>query len=665
MKTPIRVWTSALLLLGACAGEPDATDVGSGSDTGATEDVSPDASPDATSPDARDHGLDTPSEADSDAAPVGSVRYLYDPFGETVTTMPDDAHTRADAASETGLRIDIGEDLPWFSSLTGLARDGYGGLNGLDGWGTNAAIAIVFDGPIGEVPSGTPASTESLALQLVELREGTATRIPFDVVRTEDGGLLIVPMQPLSPSTQHGVVGTQELRAEDGGAIDPGPTLRGLLAGEARGALAPMNDRYAELLAATDVEPNEVAFAVPFTTQSTLSESRAIAESIRVADYSWDGPPTCADEAGNRHCEASFQASSWRNEAGVMGDGSVVRTYSLRVSSWLPAGGGPHPTAVFGHGLVHGRDVGGSMADVLNPLGIAVVAIDAVAHGEHPDAPEDDALVLFEFFAVSLDPLRHDPRRLRDNFRQSTWDKLQLLRLLELDSDLTGDGAADLDLQRMIYVGESFGGIMGVELLALTDRFDAAVLQLGGGRVTSIISQARRFQAVRLLAGGATAPSETARFFPVVQAITDPGDASTWGPWVLQDRLPEVGGEPPHLLLQLVIDDDTIPDPSSDSLVRALGIPQMPPAPREVPMAELLSAAPVAGNGPAGRTQVFFTFDRHRSNLESEVEEATHDYMPGSAEGVHQVRAFAASWVAGDVPVVVDPYAELATPELP
>ena len=655
-----RAYSAAIVLVCACGADSDPASADTGAD--ADTDIqlgTPDE--DSESSDAMDGDTaDSPDVVDDDA----TVTYLYDPFGETITTLPDDAFTVSDERTATGLRLAIGEDLPWFSTLTGLARDGYGALDGLDGWGTNAAIAIVFDGPIGDVPSGFPASVESQALQLFALQEGRAHRVPFEVVRTEDGGLLIAPMLPLRPATRHGVIGTHALQAADGGAISPGPTLRTLLAGEAAGALEPMNERYAELLRQAGVAREDVAFAVPFTTQSTRAQSRAIAESIRSASYEWDDLPVCVAIGGASQCEGAFEASSWRDAGGVMGDGSIVRTYLLRVSSWIPDAAGPHPTAIFGHGLVHGRDAGGAMAEVLNPLGIAVVAIDAVTHGEHPDAPEDDALVLFEFFAVSLDPLGHNPRRLRDNFRQSTWDKLQLLRLLELDPDLDGDGAPDLDLDRMIYVGESFGGIMGVEFLALTDRFDAAVLQLGGGRVTSIISQARRFQAVRLLAGGATTPSETARFFPVVQAVTDPGDASTWAPVVLGERLPEIGGGPPHLLLQLVIDDDTIPDPSSDSLVRAFGLSQVPPVPRMVPMTDVLDPAPVRGNSPGGRTHGFFTFDRHRGGLDDAVEIATHDSMPGSVEAVHQLREFAASWLAGEVPVIVDPFEDLDTPEL-
>ncbi len=672
----LRYLVVALLFVG-CGEEPTPSAIDVPTDVGVdAADATPDSTNDVAEPDATNDILldaeigepdppDATEDADSseDAGLPPFVTYLYDPYGATQNTMPDDALTVADPSTETGLRIALGEQHPWFTESVGLQHGGLQGLNGLDGWGTNAAISFVFDGPVGELPSGE-GSAEASSLRLLEFGEETRS-LPFEIVRTEDGGFLLTPMFPLRAQTRHAVVGTTELLADDGREIVPGPTMSALLAGAATGELEPMNDRYQELLVNAELTAEEVAFATVFTTQSALPFSLNVAEQIRGMEFEWN-EVTCAPETPGgielRHCETSFDAFSWRDEDGVLGDGEPVRTYTLPVSIWLPQEPGPHPTAIFGHGLAHGREVSRSMAELVVPFGLAVVAIDAVAHGEHPDAPEDDALVLFEFFALSLNPLDHDPRVLRDNFRQSTWDKLQLMQLLEASPNVDGEGEADLDLDQMIYLGESFGGIMAIEFLALTDRFSAAGLQLGGGAVTRIISQARRFEAVRLLAGGSSS-SESARFFPIVQAVADAGDASTWAPFVLQKRLPEIGGEAPHMLLQLVIDDDTIPDGSSDSVVRALGLEQVPPVARVVPLASTTGAAPISGNLD-GRTLAFFQFDRVRRGLDSEIEVATHDYTPGSDEAKHQLREFVRTWLEDGVPTIVDPFADLGTPEL-
>lgn len=626
----------------------------------------PDTAPDTTTDTARDAA----AEVDSGPAHPGA-RFLYDPLVEAQRpVLPDDLWTVDDPASETGVTVRIDDSVPFYAAATnGILRGAYEGLDGLDGFGTTAAISLPFAGELGEVPSGVPASLESPALMLLELGETTATRVPFEVRRLDDGGLLISPMLPLRPGTRHGVVATRALLAKDGTPVEPSPALRTMLNGTAfTPRLARMSQRLQEVLDQAGLTYNDVSAMLAFTTQTITGESLAAAADIRSRTYDWEGPRTCAPEGELVHCEGAFTAWSWRDTAGDWGDGDPVRTYRLEVSIWLPTGAtAPYPTAIFGHGLAHGREVASAMARIVGPLGMAVVAIDAVGHGNHPDKPVDGEVELLKFFALGLDPLSLYPRRLRDNFRQSSFDKLQLVRLLELHPDLDGDGAPDVNLDRMAYIGESFGGIMAIEFLALTDRFKMAVLQLAGGEVTSIIADARRFAAFSLLLGDDEAtPSDIARVFPIVQAAIERGDASNWAPHLLANRL--IGTDestPPHLLLQLVVDDDTIPDPSSRSLARALNLPQLAPVLTPIGLVPLAGPAPVSANAADGtRTQGLFQFDRITRDPGKPIEVATHDYMPSSVEGVYQLRAFVESWLKTGTPEILDPYIDLATPPL-
>ncbi len=66
-----------------------------------------------------------------------------------------------------------------------------------------------------------------------------------------------------------------------------------------------------------------------------------------------------------------------------------------------------------------------------------------------------------------------------------------------------------------------------------------------------------------------------------------------------------------------------------------------------------------SGQATAG----LFQFDRISGEPEPSV--ADHDNAPLSAEGVHQLRAFPTSWLAGEPAEIVDPYAALGTPPLP
>ena len=152
---------------------------------------------------------------------------------------------------------------------------------------------------------------------------------------------------------------------------------------------------------------------------------------------------------------------------------------------YLPEGEGPFPVVVYGHGIVDDRFTAKKSAELLTPIGFAVVAIDAPHHGAHPTAasgegdPIDAALGLL---GADLDTLSLDTKQIRNNFRQAACDKLQMLRLLEDNPDIDGDGTADLDMSQIGYHGVSLGGIMGPELLVLRPDISAALLSVPGGR---------------------------------------------------------------------------------------------------------------------------------------------------------------------------------------
>ena len=64
--------------------------------------------------------------------------------------------------------------------------------------------------------------------------------------------------------------------------------------------------------------------------------------------------------------------------------------------------------------------------------------------------------VVFDFFALDIS-MTLQALRARDNFRQSTYDKLQLIELLFQDPDMNNDGRADLNLDKLGYYRLSLG----------------------------------------------------------------------------------------------------------------------------------------------------------------------------------------------------------------
>jgi len=71
---------------------------------------------------------------------------------------------------------------------------------------------------------------------------------------------------------------------------------------------------------------------------------------------------------------------------------------------------------------------------------------------------------------------------------------MQLVRVLEDGIDVDGDGSADLSGSRIYYVGQSFGGIYGVQLLGLEPDIRAGVPNVPGGSVIEIARLSTSFR---------------------------------------------------------------------------------------------------------------------------------------------------------------------------
>jgi hypothetical protein len=342
---------------------------------------------------------------------------------------------------------------------------------------------------------------------------------------------------------------------------------------------------------------------------------------------------------------------------------SPVSSYRVPLRVWLPpTGSAPYRTVLFGHGLGSGREQGEELARHTSPEGIATIAIPALEHGEHPtnEMPGRGIIgTVLEFFAIGdLDTKAVEGLVLRDHFRQSTYDKLQLTRLLEAGLDADGDGTVDLDASQMAYVGASLGGIMGAELLALTDVYSAAILAVPGSNVISIVSASELFGSlVALLVPPGATEGDVQRFFPVLQTILDRGDGGSYAPHVLRDRLVGDGSAtPPSVVMGVALDDDTVPNVASWSLARALDVPITPELLRPVPGLEVLTETPVSGNVADGAaTAGLIQFDV--IERDGTIEMATHSSTPGSDVAARAWLDFLDSHWDDGLAVIVDPYA--------
>jgi len=178
---------------------------------------------------------------------------------------------------------------------------------------------------------------------------------------------------------------------------------------------------------------------------------------------------------------------------------------------YLPSGPMPSsgwPVAIFGHGLGGSKQGGGmgggdslALAASLAEHGIATIAVNVVGHGFGPlstltvtpnvgapvtfleggrgmDQNGDGLIAINEGINAAL------PRsiiRERDGLRQTVADLIQLVRVIEVGMDVSGDGLADLDPARIHYLGQSLGGIYGTEFLAVEPSVQVGVLNVAGG----------------------------------------------------------------------------------------------------------------------------------------------------------------------------------------
>jgi len=436
--------------------------------------------------------------------------------------------------------------------------------------------------------------------------------------------------------------------------------------------LASPDPRDAEALAAlTDLgviaDPSDLVAITTFPVQTLTEDSRAIAADIAGRVPPAIDAPVCVDESEWRRCEGSFEAIDYRGDDAVIvrdpGDPLDTSTaYRLPYTVWLPLGAITEalPTIVWGSGLGSGRGQGSALASFAVPEGYAVIAIDPVQHGEHPAIPEGESsealATVLRFFTLGIDlPERAlAPLQLRDHWRQSTYDKLQLVEHIQAGIDLDGDEAPDLDASRLTYLGVSLGGIMGVEPLALSDAFGAAVLVVPGGCVSAIIADSSRFAPLITLATPrGVSDGQVRRFFPVLQTLLERGDAATYAPHVFENRFDD--SEPPSVLAGIVLDDDTVPNPANYALMRAMDLPLVAELLRPEPGIDAALPAPLSGNRLGGtRTAGFLQFDLVRED--GVIEAATHDNVGRSEVGVDAWLAFLEGHYADGLAVIVDPY---------
>lgn len=617
----------------------------------------------------QDDDSGTPDAETPPAYCAGATAHQWDPANpEDVDLFPDPLLQVDDPASPTGARLSVSvETAPWLANAPNLLADGFATLDGLSGFGPLGGIVLRFTAPVdpSSVPTTADESLESEAWILAELGEGGPVRRPYTAEVLEDGHtVLISPLLPLTLGTPHAVAVTTAAPAADGDCIAPAlPTQQLLWGDEGSAAVQAAAPRHRAALAELGLDAAQVSVLSAFTVQDETATMLGLAATVREEPVEWLGSPDCELDGAFRVCELRTTVLDRRGADGLVDPSVEPVEGEIPVRIWIPAEGeGPWPTVVYGHGLSSDRAEGQRVLNELGTTGFALVAMEAVEHGDHPfSTTEGGQAGAMAFLGIDLTTVSIQPSLLRGNFDQTVLDRLRLIQLLQAHPDLDGDGVAELDPDQLGYVGVSLGAILAPAMLALEPALDGAMLTVGGGRLMNVVTDTEVLQDFEdVIAALVGSKERFDRIVPIAQHVVDPSDPAMWAAHVLDDRFDDAPA--PHVVMQVGMHDEVVPRTAGFALARAFRLPHMAPVAEVVPTLEITENDPVAGNLPGGATGALFQFDR--VTRDGRVQEAKHVQTPTSEEGALQMRHFAETWLDGGTPEIIDPYAVLGTPPL-
>lgn len=299
----------------------------------------------------------------------------------------------------------------------------------------------------------------------------------------------------------------------------------------------------------------------------------------------------------------------WTRDAG----GTLVTkaTGTVPYTLWLPATGSYENMRVilYQHGLGAQRGSALGFVDTAMQAGWAVIAIDAPFHGLRSTGAQPDYRngftgamtpdgfgdtegqnIVVDFAGIgdeAGDLIAFHPFYLRDALRQAVVDLMAATNAID-GGDWTAVGEAEPALTNLSFadseigfVGISLGGIIGSVFVANEPRVGAAVLSVSGGDMTHIVSESGNYNSFFgiLLPRIGVQPVDYVnyhtRFRPEVavwQTLLDRGDAMSFADSLRSRDIP--------ILMHMALDDESVPNRSTESVARAIGAVMVGNTPR-------------------------------------------------------------------------------------
>jgi pimeloyl-ACP methyl ester carboxylesterase len=563
------------------------------------------------------------------------------------TPFPTNLMTTPDATQITGLRVDL--PTPDCATHPSDCED-VAVLNRLDGFNVQPSVSIPFDGPI----DPSTVSSATVRLYDLGCLACAPVGIDQAVWEPAANTLHAESAELLKQHETYLLVATTGLHAADGSAIDQTSFLHDLNFGQTKDEHAKQyRTALRDALHATGTFTGAVAASI-FTTQSITADLEKIRAQLgkstpaparvsasfarsEITAIVWNrqatttGPlsasfvPVPALDAFpgsvGRVVFGTYDSPDYETPAKVIpatgtltGTPTPQGTNTISYTLFLPAGTEPAegwPVTIFGHGFTDSKQgAPWAVASSLAHSGIASIAINVVGHGGGPggnltiftptgqrvipdggrgiDQNGDGTIDSTEGVNAAPPDTRVSNR---DGLRQTVIDLMQLVREIQVGLDVDANGTADLDATRIFYAGQSFGGIYGLDFVALEPDLVAGVANVPGGPIIEIARLSPSFRPLVGLALLGRTPSlynavPNPQFTSFVENMplrgepiridTVPG-ASAIQELIDRDEWAQQSANPAALapyvdhpvIIQFAKGDRTVPNPTTTAILRA------------------------------------------------------------------------------------------------
>lgn len=596
--------------------------------------------------------------------------------GACVLPFPSSVYELDDAASPTGVRLDIPEGaLPTNISGVGMTSAPFAKL---DGWSASAPILAQFD--VGVSPTGLPgeldpAASLNAACPTVIIDLETGERVPHFVdldaaapaSAPAEQAMIFRPVVRLKGGHHYGVAIRKAVKAKDGSDLPISKGFAALLAGttssnalleRARARSTVLFDK----LAAAGVAKDDLVLAWDFTTRSDasiqadlidgrdafLAAAGAAGENLAF-EIDRDSPPD--DARIIRELHGTFTVPNllvsegpelYRLNRDANGKVKAEGTFEARFGLIIPACAEdpknlPLPVVLYGHGLMgsYEEGVGGYAREFAQTACMAVIATDWRGMSSLDVAGVATALNNVSRMYLPFETLVQGI----NNFVGLS---LLVRTKLAAAPELAVEGAPLLDATRVHYYGISQGGIYGGTFMAVEPFATRGVLGVPAANYSYILERSVDWPEYEQIMRNAYPQSTLvqALLMVFVQMAWDEIDPITHIAHLTGDAAAPYANTPAkQMLLQIAVGDSQVANIGADLWARTAGIDVLAPHLTDYPLFQLTAT-------PGPLTSAATYWNEHMEphpplgNRPGERDNGTHGSLRWRAKAIEQIATF-------------------------